>query len=162
MDSYSKKEFLFTFKSAKDNNHIKQNKIDKLYKKIEDIDNYEALKSGNNNLTSKQANNALKTAAININLKGEQEKDLIYSIGNNLYVANDNLNVIAVDVDKQGLQIDKISDDVGDTNKIINRTDKRISSMNRRIWCHKFLLNIMIVVLFIANIVILVLKLANK
>ena len=162
MDAFTKKEYALAFKTAKDNNNIKQNKLDKLSLKIENLDNYESLKTGNNNLTSKQANNALKSAAININLKGEKEEELIGAIGKNLYEANDNLNIIAVDVDRQGIQIDKISDDVADTNKIVNRTDKRISGMNRRVWCHKFLLNIMIVVLFVANIIILVIKLVNK
>ena len=167
LDDFSKKEYSFTFKTAKDNTNIRQRNIEKQLSKLENTENYDKIKSGNyndsnNKMSRNQANNALKAAAIEVNLKGDKEEELIGAIGKNLYEANDNLNIVAVDVDRQGAQIDKIGDDNADINKIVKLTDKRISSMNRRVWCHKLLLNIMIIVLFMANLIILILKLVRK
>ena len=95
-------------------------------------------------------------------MKTDLHQDLIHDIGKNLYEANDNLGVITVEVKNQGDQIDRIHNNVGLTQNTIGRTDKRISSMNRRIYCHKLLLNILIVVLFLATLTVLIVKLTRK
>ena len=51
MDVFTKNEYSLAFKTARDNHNIKQNKIDKCSSKIDNLDNYESLKTGNNNLT---------------------------------------------------------------------------------------------------------------
>lgn len=158
-----KREYNMSFKPAKDNTNTRQRKIDNLKEKLDNMENMGRIKAGDTSgMTREQASKATKGAAIDLIVKGDQHEELIGQIGRNLYDANDNLNNVAIEVDKQGKQIDKIGDDVADTQKIVGRTDKRITGMNRRVWCHKFLLNVMIVILFMAIVAILVVKLVNK
>lgn len=163
LDAFTKKEYNIRFKAVKDDFNIREKNVNRLEERINNNETMNKLKSGETTgVTKAQAYNAQRDAVLDLNLKGELHDELIGQIGKNLYEANDNLNVITQEVDKQGRQIDKISDDVHDTRKVLVRTDKRITSMNRRVWCHKFLLNLMIIFLIIAIGVVTIVKLTNK
>lgn len=124
---------------------------------------YKKLKDGSyKGMTQNQVQDATRYGAIEVNKKADMNQDLINEIGKNLYQANDNLKTVSVEVKKQDVQIDKISKDVGDTNKIIKRTDKRITGMSRRSCCIKFLLWLLIILLVIANLITLIVKLTKS
>lgn len=163
MDLNQKRENQLKLKTYKENIDLKQRSILKLEENIGKWDNLNKIQTGNTGgMTNNQLKKGAYDAAVDLNMKTDLHQDLIHDIGKNLYEANDNLGVITVEVKNQGDQIDRIHNNVGLTQKTIGRTDKRISSMNRRIYCHKLLLNMLIVVLFLATLTVLIVKLTRK
>lgn len=160
MNPDSKRENTYKLKSAKDDLIIKTAKVQKLEEKLSGMDNLRKIQQGNTlGMSQEEITKSTRDAAIDLNLKTDLHQDLINEIGKNLYSARDNLNTITVEVNKQDEQIDRIHGNVGDTQKVLGRTDKRISSMNRRVYCHKLLLNLLSFVLFISILVLLIIKL---
>ena len=64
-------------------------------------------------------------------------------------------------MDKQKNQIIKTNDVVVDTGVTVKRTDKRITSMTRRVFIQKVLLHTLAIVLLIAILVVLIVKLTK-
>lgn len=163
MDQDSKRETTLKLKDIKEENQIKQNKVAKLEEKLNSLDNLQKIQTGNTQgMTKEQINKSTRDAAIDLNMRTDLHQELITNIGKNLYDARDNLNTVSVEVNKQDEQIDRIHENVGETQNVVGRTDKRITGMNRRVFCHKFLLNLLALILFSAIITVLIIKLTRK
>jgi capsule polysaccharide export protein KpsE/RkpR len=111
----------------------------------------------NNNFTNKDT----REAVLDLHKQTDMHQDLLSDIGKDLTTANTNLQTIAGELDGQGQQIKRIHGNVQDTNVTVKRTDKLTNKMQTRAYCMKFLLHILAILLFIANITVLILKLVK-
>lgn len=146
-------------KTIKDDCAIKQKSFNKLEEKFKDRENLNKLKSGKTDgLSHGDIYKSTRDGVIDLNMKTDLQQDLLDNIGNNLYSAQANLENATLEVKRQGGQIDKISGDVAETGQTVKRTDKTITSMTRRAYCHKLMLNMLSVLLFIAIIIVLITK----
>ena len=160
MDPDSKREVQSKLRTCKDELERRKKEITKFEDRLTSEANLKKIQSGNTQgMSREQISQSTRDAAVDLNKKTDMQQDLINQIGTNLYTARDNMQVVTVEIDKQGEQIDRIHKNVGDTEKIVGRTDKRITGMNRRTYCHKVLLYLLMFVLFVAIIVMLIVKL---
>lgn len=74
---------------------------------------------------------------------------MINDIAKDIRDANQNLNEVAVEVDKQGEQLLRIDGGLTEARAHVDNADKNISDMTRRTLCVKFLLHVVDVLLFI-------------
>lgn len=105
---------------------------------------------------------AEREALLGLHQKTDYQGELINSIGTDIITAHNNLTGIVTEVKVQGDQINRIQQNVGETNTSVKRTDKTINVMQRRAVCMKVLLHILAVALFIAIIAGIVFKLSTK
>lgn len=103
-------------------------------------------------------NKGTRDAIIDIYAKTDEQGDIIKLIGDDIKVANNNMQTVLVDVKQQGDQIVKITGNVQDAGTSVKRTDKKITQMQRRNFLHKCLLHVLAIVLFIAIIVVFLVK----
>ena len=162
MDQGTKRDTLNKIKTIKDDQQIKNRKCNQLSEKTEQSRNLKKIQSGNiDGMSKEQISKSTKDAVLDLNMKTDMQQELLNDIGKNLSEANNNLNIVGTEVDRQGNQIDRIQDNVGETQKVVGRTDKRITGMNRRVYCHKLLLNFLAILLAIAIIITFFVKLVN-
>ena len=162
MDPNTKRETLNKLKTIKEDQELKNRKHKQLIDKTEQSRNLKKIQSGNlDGMSREQISTSTKDAVLDLNMKTDMQQELLNNIGKNLSEANNNLNIVATEVDKQGNQIDRIQDNVGETQKVVGRTDKRITGMNRRVYCHKLLLNVLAVLLAVAVLITFLVKIVN-
>jgi hypothetical protein len=110
-------------------------------------------------MKNSEINKGTRDAIVDLHSQTDQQGDLIKLIGDDIKVANSNMQTVLTDVKQQGEQIEKIPGNVQDANLAVKRTDKKITVMNNRNYLNKCLLHVLAVVLFIAIIVVILFKL---
>ncbi len=95
---------------------------------------------------------AERDAVMDFNSNVNYQQDLIKEIGKDLTSANSNLNGVVTEVKGQGQTIDRIQIGVKEAETSVKRADKNIVSMQRRVYCQKFLLHVLAILLFLGNV----------
>lgn len=99
-----------------------------------------------------------RAMVLDLHKETDFQQELINAIGNDIKGTNENLQNVMTNLDGQGKQIDKITKDVVDTGATIHRTDKVITRMTTKAFCIKAGLHVLVVLLFLVNIALIVLK----
>lgn len=102
-----------------------------------------------------------RNAIMDLHSKTDYHGDIINSIAQDIKDSHGNLITMNREVKSQGEQIARIHVNVQDTGTSVKRADKNITIMQRRAVCQKLLLHILAVVLFLAIIIVFILKLAK-
>jgi hypothetical protein len=110
-------------------------------------------------MKSSEINKGTRDAIIDLHAHTDQQGDLIREISKDIKVSVDNMQTVLIDVKQQGDTIVKISNNVNDGIQTVKRTDKKITRMQNRAFLHKCLLHVLAVVLFLAIVVVVILKL---
>lgn len=136
---------------------IKKKKIDKLEEKVTYMINNQKFKSGE--LKGQDLRNAERGAIKELHKETDEQGEIITEIGKDLAGANNDLREAAVEVKKQGDQIVHIHEGVHQADSAVKRTDQNINQMTKRAFCMKFLMIILVVVLFLLDVAFLIWKL---
>ena len=124
----------------------KVNEIDQQYTKKSNIDK---LKQGE--LTGVQKQHATRDYIVDIHKETDIQGDIVKDIHRDIRDANGNLQEIGAEVENQGQTIVRIKEGVDVATGSVQKADKGINEMNRRNWCMKFLMHLVIVLLTIGN-----------
>ena len=112
----------------------------------------------NSNAKGGEASKATRNAILDLHKKTDYQGDLIDDIGKDLIETNRNLDNINLEVKKQGEQIVRVHGQVLQTGASVKRADKTIGVMSRRNSCHKLLLHILAVLLFVSIVTVFIIK----
>ena len=127
---------------------IKKQNFNKLQESYQKEDRLNKLKTGQ--LSRGERVQAERDYAVELHKETDIQGDIINDIGKDIRGANENLGEIAVAVDEQGKQIDRIHGKVLADQGIVKGTDKRTKSMVNRATCTKALLWITNIIIFLA------------
>jgi hypothetical protein len=117
--------------------------------------------SNTGNVSKSDAKKLEREAIVDYDKKVDYQGDLMNEIGKDLNNANSNLTGIVKEVKTQGDTIVRIKDNVQEAGTSVKRADKNITIMQRRSYCQKLLLHVVAVMLFIANLTMLIYKLSK-
>lgn len=133
------------------------------FSKIQDAYNKDQkmsqLKSGQ--LRGSERSQAERDFAVDLHKETDQQGDIIKDIGKDLRGANENLGEIANEAQKQDKQIDRIHEKVLQGQSTVKQTDALSKTMIWRAKCTKVLLWLTNILVFIAIIVIVIIKGTN-
>jgi len=117
--------------------------------------------SNTGNVSKSDVKKLERDAIVDYDKNVDYQGELINEIGKDLNNANSNLTGIVKEVKAQGDTIVRIKDNVQDAGTSVKRADKNITIMQRRSYCQKLLLHVVVVMLFIANLTMLIYKLSK-
>ena len=133
------------------------------FKKVQDQylkqDRLNKLKAGQ--LTGVEQLRAERDMAVDLHKETDFQGDIINDIGKDIRGANDNLGQIAIAVDEQGKQINRIHGTVLEGQSTVKQTDRNAQKMIRRAKCTKVLLWLFNILIFLIDIALVVLKAYN-
>ena len=154
------KSYSSQLKSQQNELKIKQKTFDQIKSKFERNNNIDKYKRGE--LSGTDARKAERNIIQNLHAETDVQGEMINDIAKDIRDANQNLNDVAVEVDKQGEQLLRIDGGLTEARAHVDNADKNISDMNRRIFCIKFLLHVVDILLFIGIIVVAIIWLKPK
>ena len=114
------------------------------------------------NLTGAEINKTSRDAILDLHKHTDYQQELLHGIKGDLVDTRTNLKGMVVEVKTQGETLNRVQNNLQETNTVIKRTDKNITQMQRREFCHKLLLHILAFLLFLSIIVAIVYKLTRK
>jgi len=120
------------------------------------------MNGSNSNLTSAEINRTSRDAILDLHKQTDYQDELLKEIKNDVVYTKTNLKVMVVEVKQQGETLNRVQNNLQETNTVIKRTDKNITQMQRREFWHKLLLHILAFLLFVAIIVAVIYKLTRK
>lgn len=118
------------------------------------------LKSGE--LGGVEALKAEREMAVDLHKETDLQGDIINDIGKDIRGANDNLGQIAIAVDEQGKQINRIHGTVLEGQQTVKQTDRNAQRMIKRAKCTKVILWLVNVLIFLIDIALIILKAYNQ
>lgn len=124
------------------------NEIDQVYTKKNNID-----KLNQGELKGVQKQQATRDYIIDIHKETDIQGDIVKDIHKDIRDANGNLQEIGTEVDNQGQTIIRIKEGVDTASGSVKKADKGINEMNRRNFCMKFLMHLVIVLLTVGNLI---------
>jgi len=116
----------------------------------------------NTSLSKNQINQTSREAILDLHKQTDYQQELLHGIKNDMVDTRTNLKGMVVEVKQQGETLNRVQNNLLDTNNVIKRTDKTMTQMQRREFCHKLLLHILAILLFISIIVAIIYKLNRK
>ncbi len=114
------------------------------------------------NLTTSEINKTNREAILDLHKNTDYQQELLHGIKSDMIDTRTNLKGMVVEVKQQGETLNRVQNNLQETNTVIKRTDKNITQMQRREFCHKLLLHILAVLLFISIIIAIIYKLTRK
>jgi len=114
------------------------------------------------NLTSGEINKTNREAILDLHKSTDYQQELLHGIKSDMVDTRTNLKGIVVEVKQQGETLNRVQNNLQETNTVIKRTDKNITQMQKREFCHKLLLHILAFLLFISIIAAVIFKLTRK
>jgi hypothetical protein len=117
--------------------------------------------SNTGNVSKSEAKKLEREAIVEFDKKVDYQGELVNEIGKDLNNAHNNLTGIVKEVKAQGDTIVRIKENVQEAGTSVKRADKNITIMQRRSYCQKLLLHIVAVMLFIANLIMIIYKISN-
>ena len=93
-----------------------------------------------------------------VNRESEEHERFINNIGKNLNKTSDNMYDLNIELKEQGMTLNKIAQTALDANYGIELADEKIRNMEYRNMCYSIVLHIMAALLFVAIIVVIVIK----
>lgn len=151
-------------KTLKSDFDLRYNQINRMEEKLIHNRNLSNLTSNgtNTNLSVQEINKTCRDGINELHKKTDYQKELLDGIKNDVLDTRTNLKVMVVDVKKQGETLERVQGNLQETNTVIKRTDKHITEMQRREFCHKLLLHLLAVLLFLSLIVAIIYKVTKK
>lgn len=116
----------------------------------------------NANLTATEINKTNREAILDLHKNTDYQQELLYGIKNDMVDTRTNLKGMVVEVKQQGETLNRVQGNLQETNTVIKRTDKNITQMQKREFCHKLLLHALAFLLLISIIVAIIYKLTRK
>ncbi len=116
----------------------------------------------NTTLTKSQINQTNREAILDLHKQTDYQQELLHGIKNDVVDTRSNLKGMVVEVKQQGETLNRVQNNLLETNTVIKRTDKTMTQMQRREFCHKLLLHILAVLLFLSIILAVIYKLTRK
>jgi hypothetical protein len=114
------------------------------------------------NLTAGEINKTNREAILDLHKNTDYQQELLHGIKSDMVDTRTNLKGIVVEVKQQGETLNRVKNNLQETNTVIKRTDKNITQMQKREFCHKLLLHILALLLFVSIIVAIIYKLTRK
>lgn len=139
---------------------IKKTRFNKLSDNYQKEERLNKLKSGQ--LKGGERVQAERDYAVELHKETDIQGDIISDIGKDIRGANENLGEIAIAVDEQGKQIDRIHGKVLSGQAVVKSTDNRTKAMINRAICLKALLWITNIIIFLAVVVVIIIKAKNQ
>jgi hypothetical protein len=142
---------------------MRNTSINRMEEKLIQNKNMNNLISGDKgNLSKREINVTTRDAILDLHKQTDFQQDLLGEIKNDLLDTRANMKGMVVEVKKQGETLDRVQNNLLETNTVIKRTDKNITLMQRREIIHKFLMYILNILLFISIIIAIIYKLTKK
>jgi len=113
-------------------------------------------------LTKREINATTRDAILDLHKETDFQQELLGGIKNDLLDTRTNMKGMVVEVKKQGETLNRVENNLQETNTVIKRTDKNITRMQRREFIHKLLMYILNILLFIAIIITIIYKITKK
>lgn len=114
------------------------------------------------NLTAGEIKKTNREAILDLHKNTDYQQELLHGIKSDMVDTRTNLKGMVVEVKQQGETLNRVKVNLQETNTVIKRTDKNITQMQRREFCHKLLLHILALLLFVSIIVAVIYKLTRK
>lgn len=120
------------------------------------------INDSNSNLTKEQVRQSSREAILELHNKADYHQELLKDIKNDVVDTRTNLKGMTFQVKQDSETLNRVQNNLLDSNKIVKRTDKNISQMQRREIFHKILLYALAILLFFLIIVSIVYKINRK
>lgn len=160
MNADSQKPAIQRLKLIQSDYEVKKSTVNKLDEQQTRKENLAKFTSGQ--LYGQDAKMAERDMIFDLHKDTDYQGDIINEIGNDIKETNSNLKEAGVAVKQQGEEIERIHVGVNEATGTVKKTDLRMNEMNRRTYCSKVLLNILVLLLFIIDVGFLVYKLMKK
>ena len=142
---------------------MRNNNINRMEEKLIQNKNMNNLMSGEkNNLSKREINLTTRDAILELHNETDFQQELLGEIKNDILDTMTNMKGMVVEVKKQGETLDRVQNNLLETNTVIKRTDKNITGMQRRELIHKLLMYTLNILLFISIIIAIIYKLTRK
>jgi len=140
----------------------KKSNVSKIEEKYLSQQNMKKLTAnGGASVSKNDGRKAERDMVLDVNQKTDYQQDLLNDITKDIYTSHDNLQNITKEVKGQTETIHNIKKNVAETGVSVKRADKNINVMSRRNTCHKFVLHLLAVILFLGIVACLIFKLVK-
>lgn len=140
--------------------NLKRVQINKLDDQQKRKENFAKFSTGQ--LHGQEARKAERDMVVDLHKETDEQGLIVKEIGNDMKETVGNLKEAGIAVKEQDQQIGRIHYGVNEATGTVLRTDKRINEMNRRNYCLKVMLHLLVLLLFVIDIGFLIYKLIKK
>lgn len=113
-------------------------------------------------LTNAEIKQTSRDAILTLHQQTDYQKMLLEDIKTDIYYTNTSLKGISSEVIGQGETLNRVRLNIGITDTVIRKTDIKITQIQRKEFCHKLLLHILALLIFISIILSLIFKLRKE
>jgi putative cell wall-binding protein len=116
------------------------------------------LNGSHSNLRKEQITQSSREEILELHNKTDYHQELLHDIKHDVIDTRTNLKGMAFQVKQDTETLNRVQNCLQDSGRIVKRTDKNITQMHRREFCHKLLLHTLALLFFISIVISIVYK----